>query len=72
MALKLCAALEGGSYETVLEDFAPLAAIGTIGDVVPLVSENRTIVEEGLRLLPMTELRGSTPFSPPPASGKGS
>ena len=58
VALKLCAALEGGSYETVLEDFAPLAAIGTIGDVVPLVSENRTIVEEGLRQLPMTGLPG--------------
>lgn len=58
VALKLCAALEGGSYDTVLEDFAPLAAIGTIGDVVPLEGENRTLVQEGLRQLPMTGLPG--------------
>lgn len=58
VALKLCAALEGGSYDTVLEDFAALAAIGTIGDVVPLVGENRTIVREGLRLLPVSSQPG--------------
>lgn len=58
VALKLTAALDGGSYEMVLESFAPLAAIGTIGDVVPLVGENRTLVRRGMQLMPMSESTG--------------
>ena len=58
VALKLTAALDGGSYEMVLESFAPLAAIGTIGDVVPLVGENRTLVRRGMQLMPMSESAG--------------
>ena len=34
------------------EKITALAAIGTVADVMPLVEENRTIVREGLKLLP--------------------
>ncbi len=34
------------------EDFADLAALGTIADVAPLLGENRALIVEGLRRLP--------------------
>ena len=55
VALKLCAALDGGDYGTVCEQYLDLAAIATVADVVPLVGENRVIVSSGLRLLKNTE-----------------
>lgn len=58
VALKLCAALDGGDYDAVMEQYGDLAAIGTIADVVALSGENRTIVTEGLRLLKNTENYG--------------
>lgn len=58
VTLKLIAALDDGNYEAVLEQYADIAAIGTIADVVPLVSENRTIVKHGLKLLAVTENLG--------------
>lgn len=58
VALKLCAALDGGSYEAVMEQYADLAAIGTVADVVPLKGENRSIVRSGTELLKNTENRG--------------
>ncbi|MDR1630006.1 MAG: single-stranded-DNA-specific exonuclease RecJ [Oscillospiraceae bacterium] len=51
VALKLVAALEGGDYEAVLEDFADIAALGTIADIVPLVSENRVLALRGLAVM---------------------
>ncbi len=33
------------------KEFLPIAAIATIADIVPLLSENRTIVTQGLRLM---------------------
>lgn len=48
VALKLACALEGDA-ETVLEQYADLAAIGTLADVMPLVGENRALVRRGLR-----------------------
>ncbi len=53
VALKLVMALEEGYSETedILENFADLAALGTIGDVVSLTDENRFIVKEGVRIL---------------------
>ncbi|MCL2076972.1 MAG: single-stranded-DNA-specific exonuclease RecJ [Oscillospiraceae bacterium] len=54
VVLKLIMAMED-DIEGVLEQFADLAAIGTIGDVVPLSSENRVIVRRGLEIMPYTE-----------------
>lgn len=53
VALKLVMAIEGeyGDLSQILENFADLAALGTIGDVVSLTGENRAIVKEGVRLL---------------------
>lgn len=47
VALKLLIALEEDE-EFVLDTFAHLAAVGTIGDVMPLKGENRYIVKRGL------------------------
>ncbi len=58
IALKLAAALDGASYDTVLEQYADIAALGTIADVVPLTGENRTIVKAGIRLMSVTENAG--------------
>lgn len=58
VALKLAAALDGGEYDGVLEDFSSLAAIGTIGDVVSLIGENRLLVQRGMEMLPMTDNPG--------------
>ena len=51
VAFMLVCALEGGDYEAVLEEYADLAAIGTIGDVVTLTGENRALVRYGLCLM---------------------
>lgn len=58
VVLKLLAALDDGNYEAVIEQFGDLAAIATIADIVPLVGENRTIVQNGLRLISNTENLG--------------
>lgn len=49
IAFKLACAMELEDDTAVIEDFADLAAIGTISDVVSLTGENRTIVKAGLR-----------------------
>lgn len=58
VALKLVAALEGGEYEMVIEQYGDLAAIATLGDVVPLVEENRVIVKLGIKALLQTDKIG--------------
>lgn len=50
VALKLVMALEGDSAG-VLEEYADLAALGTVADVVPVLGENRIIVKTGLSIL---------------------
>lgn len=70
VAFKLVCALEGGEADdTLLEEFADLAAIGTVADIVPLVGENRTLVKYGVRamihnprpgILAMREAAGNT------------
>lgn len=50
VAFKLVEALSDGDEE-VLEKYADLVAIGTIGDVVPLRSENRAFVKIGMEKL---------------------
>lgn len=47
VVLKLLCALEEDE-DFVMEQYAELAAIGTIGDVMPLVGENRYIVRRGI------------------------
>ena len=51
VALKLVMALEDGDAGSVLEEYADLAALGTVADVVPVLGENRTIVKAGLNIL---------------------
>lgn len=48
VALKLAAAVEDCSPEQMVDFFGYYAALGTVADVVPLVSENRFIVKSGL------------------------
>jgi len=58
VAFKLAQALSDTAGLGIPTELLPLAALGTIADIVPLVSENRTLVREGLRLLGQTELPG--------------
>lgn len=51
VAFKLICALSGEESESTFYDFADLVAIGTIGDVVPLRGENRTLVISGLGII---------------------
>lgn len=55
IALQLLRALAGGE---VAPEYWELAAVATVGDVVPLVSENRTIVKQGLSTLENSENPG--------------
>ena len=50
VALKLVMAIEGeySDAEQVLENYSDLACLGTVGDIVPLVGDNRVIVKNGL------------------------
>ncbi len=58
VALKLIAAMDGGSADSALEQFSDIAAIATVADVVPLKGENREIVRRGLHYLENTENAG--------------
>ncbi len=52
VALKLAMTLAGPEGAgRVLEEFCDLAAIGTVADVMPMIGENRTIVQRGLKAL---------------------
>lgn len=55
VALKLAAAMDGGDYCSVMEQFSDLAAIATVADIIPLKGENREIVRQGLHYLENTE-----------------
>lgn len=45
-------------YRVLLQELLPLAAVGTIADVVPLTGENRILTRHGLTMLPQTKLCG--------------
>lgn len=51
VAFKLICAVEGADSDWLLEEYGDLLALGTIGDVVPLKGENRTMVIRGLRVI---------------------
>ena len=44
--------------ERIFNEYADLAAIGTVADVMPLIDENRIIVKQGLAALSETEREG--------------
>lgn len=58
LALKLVMALEGGDFFSAIENYADLAAIGTIADLVPVDGENRIIIKYGLKSLAVSEKIG--------------
>lgn len=60
IAFKLLMALEDGAgdVEDLLEAYSDLAAIGIIGDIVPLTGENRTLIRAGLEHLSQSDRPG--------------
>lgn len=55
VVLKLITAMEGGEDMLPLEMMADFAMIATIGDVMPLTGENRTVIKHGLHYIRNTE-----------------
>ena len=52
VVFKLISALHyPGSQEALLEQYSDLVALGTIADVMPVVGENRYIIQQGLKVL---------------------
>lgn len=60
VTFQLIAALEGedGDFSTLMENYSDLAAIGTVGDIVPLEKDNRVLVKHGLAQLSSTDRLG--------------
>jgi single-stranded-DNA-specific exonuclease len=60
VAFKLVSALEGeeGDFQGLLENYSDLVALGTVGDIVPLLQENRVLVQAGLRYMQHTDRAG--------------
>ncbi|MBQ8886387.1 MAG: single-stranded-DNA-specific exonuclease RecJ [Candidatus Gastranaerophilales bacterium] len=59
VAFKLaCALLQEYGQEDFVNEILPLAAVGTIGDVVELLDENRSIVAMGLELIKSCKHKG--------------
>ncbi len=57
--LILALAMENGMVtKDVFEKYVDIATLGTIADVVPLVSENRVIADKGLKALKKTQRAG--------------
>lgn len=57
LAAKLASALLGSQKE-ILDKHLDLIALGTVGDIVPLTGENRTLVKHGLNNFEHTEKLG--------------
>lgn len=51
VAFKLICAIESRPPEEMIYEYADLVALGTVGDVMPLMDENRAIVSVGLQML---------------------
>ena len=55
VAFKLVAAIKKIPPTELLDEYADLLLISTIGDVMPLICENRLIVKKGLKILKKTK-----------------
>ncbi|HPP13430.1 MAG TPA: hypothetical protein PKW42_11935, partial [bacterium] len=55
-------AMTPGLREKGVAGLVEVAALGTLGDSVPLLGDNRIIVKEGLKRLPLTQLTGLRQF----------
>ncbi len=51
VAFKLICAIDENEPETLLSKYADIITLGTIGDIVPLVGENRSICKMGLKII---------------------
>lgn len=51
VAFKLICALSDRDSEELLREYADIVTVGTVGDVMPLIGENRKIVKAGLELI---------------------
>lgn len=60
VVFKLVMALEGeyADIEMIADEYSDIAAIGTVGDIVSLTGENRTIVKHGLKHINNSERVG--------------
>jgi len=60
VAFKLAQGIQkkAGLPKSVLTDVLDLVAIGTIGDIMPLVDENRTMVKYGMKVLNRLQRKG--------------
>lgn len=58
VAFKLCQALWLRIKKTPFESDLEIVALGTLADVVPLLGENRRIVQEGLQAITKTKIIG--------------
>ncbi|HZK61832.1 MAG TPA: single-stranded-DNA-specific exonuclease RecJ, partial [Anaerovoracaceae bacterium] len=60
VAFKLAQAIQekAGLPKVVLSDLLDLVGIGTIGDIVPLVDENRTLVKYGIKAINNSKRQG--------------
>ncbi len=55
---KLICALEDDDGDYVLDMFADIVALGTVGDVMPLIDENRHIVRKGVEMINSSDRAG--------------
>lgn len=58
VVFKLLCALEDGDTDFILDAYSDIIALGTIGDVMPLVDENRLIVRRGVELINQSDRPG--------------
>ena len=58
VAFKLCQALFREIRDEEFEDDLEIVALGTVADIVPLLSENRKLVKLGLACMKETKLKG--------------
>lgn len=58
VVFKLLCALEDSDYDFVLDAYSDIITLGTIGDVMPLIDENRFIVRRGVEMINNSERFG--------------